>query len=450
MRRLLLAVATALLVLAHPVPAAQAQSGPACQVAAESARDALAAGAIYSQGGYLANDPINPLTGLVWPRTGPDSFDCSGLVWWAYQQAGIEVGSTTHEQRYAGDWIPCTLDDLNGAFTTCWAPGDLIFASSSTGQHVALYIGEGLFADCYNHEVDCVVHGITTDSYYQQYFWQARRPVSGCESLTVDPGSPTPLYPTTPRLLEEINGIVAPVRLVAPYECSSCGGEATNVLQPLDDDLLRRSSHWSDFGVHIDWLAVQLWNRITLPLVCWLLVALQSLLNAYSVMLNTWGEAINQIWRLLVLWFLSSRSSLEHVWLLLEELRDIAWQQQALLWQFESYMRSLLDAMQKLINLLSDLTLVYVNLAATPISALKYVVALFVGTVPGMLLVFQDPGAYEPAPLATIGGNPIFQMFTGAVDGVADTAGWWWSLFIALYYGFFLWLFIGEAKRMNG
>lgn len=156
-------------------------------------------GAIYSQGGALNDDPINPATGQPYPRTGPNSFDCSGLVWWAYQQTGMSIGTSTSSQVNDGTAISCTLADLGGGATTCWAPGDLIFLryggssagpGSGSGQHVAIYVGSGLFMDCYNHTVGCILHDVSQDSFYRHHFWQARRIVGGCEGLTTDPGTP--------------------------------------------------------------------------------------------------------------------------------------------------------------------------------------------------------------------------------------------------------------------
>jgi hypothetical protein len=149
-------------------------------------------GAIYSQGGALPNDPIDPATGRPYPRTGPNSFDCSGLVWWAYAQAGIAIGATTTAQLNDGVTLPCTLDDLRGANTRCWTLGDLIFLKYDGGQHVAIYVGAGLFMDCFNLTTGCILHDVSTNSFYRSYFYQARRIVSGCEGLTIDPGVPVP------------------------------------------------------------------------------------------------------------------------------------------------------------------------------------------------------------------------------------------------------------------
>lgn len=193
-------VAAAFTLIASPTPTPTEDiltSGAAC---ARAVRYALSKqGALYSQGGALAADPIDPATGRPYPRTGPNSFDCSGLVYAAYRSAGVTLGTTTYTQVFNGWSIPCTLANLRGSGTTCWAPGDLIFLryggsasgpGSGAGQHVAIYVGNGLFMDCYNHRTGCILHDVTRDSFYQRYFWQARRVVSGCEGMTLDPGQP--------------------------------------------------------------------------------------------------------------------------------------------------------------------------------------------------------------------------------------------------------------------
>ncbi|WP_328390693.1 C40 family peptidase [Nocardia sp. NBC_00416] len=64
--------------------------------------------------------------------TGPNTFDCSGLVKWAYQQAGVDVPRTSWSQLSAGTPVP--LDQLR--------VGDVL--SYSGGGHSALYAGDGL------------------------------------------------------------------------------------------------------------------------------------------------------------------------------------------------------------------------------------------------------------------------------------------------------------------
>ncbi|MFE1834872.1 C40 family peptidase [Streptomyces sviceus] len=68
----------------------------------------------------------------VWGATGPDAFDCSGLVQAAYRSAGISLPRTTYAQIDAGRRV--SRSEL--------LPGDLVFFYSGI-SHVGLYIGNG-------------------------------------------------------------------------------------------------------------------------------------------------------------------------------------------------------------------------------------------------------------------------------------------------------------------
>ncbi|MFJ3333734.1 NlpC/P60 family protein [Streptomyces sp. NPDC086766] len=69
----------------------------------------------------------------VWGATGPDAFDCSGLVQAAYRSAGISLPRTTYAQIGAGRRVS----------RSALLPGDLVFFYSGI-SHVGLYIGDGL------------------------------------------------------------------------------------------------------------------------------------------------------------------------------------------------------------------------------------------------------------------------------------------------------------------
>jgi cell wall-associated NlpC family hydrolase len=69
----------------------------------------------------------------VYGATGPDSFDCSGLMQWAYAQAGIAIGRTTYDQINAGTPV-ASVADLK--------VGDLIFFNDDS--HVGMYAGGGM------------------------------------------------------------------------------------------------------------------------------------------------------------------------------------------------------------------------------------------------------------------------------------------------------------------
>jgi peptidoglycan DL-endopeptidase CwlO len=70
----------------------------------------------------------------VWGATGPDQFDCSGLVQWSYAQAGIRLDRTTYQQ--INDGIPVPRWQVR--------PGDLVFPHAG---HVQLAIGNNLVVE---------------------------------------------------------------------------------------------------------------------------------------------------------------------------------------------------------------------------------------------------------------------------------------------------------------
>ena len=70
----------------------------------------------------------------VWGATGPDQFDCSGLVQWSYAQAGLHLDRTTYQQ--INDGMPVPRSRVR--------PGDLVFPHAG---HVQLAIGNNLVVE---------------------------------------------------------------------------------------------------------------------------------------------------------------------------------------------------------------------------------------------------------------------------------------------------------------
>jgi len=81
----------------------------------------------------------------LWGGTGPDAFDCSGLVMMAYRAAGIDIPRTSQAQWAWGPRIsPSQVQ-----------PGDLVFFVGADGTqtapgHVGLVIGGGLMVEAYS------------------------------------------------------------------------------------------------------------------------------------------------------------------------------------------------------------------------------------------------------------------------------------------------------------
>ena len=71
----------------------------------------------------------------VWGASGPSAYDCSGLMIYAYDKAGIDLPRSARAQYGVGSPV------AKGA----WQPGDLLFFgdSASSIHHVAMYVGGG-------------------------------------------------------------------------------------------------------------------------------------------------------------------------------------------------------------------------------------------------------------------------------------------------------------------
>jgi peptidoglycan DL-endopeptidase CwlO len=68
-----------------------------------------------------------------WGGAAPGGFDCSGLVMWAFQQAGIALPHSSQALAHGGQ--PVSLSELQ--------PGDVL-TFYSDASHAGLYIGDGL------------------------------------------------------------------------------------------------------------------------------------------------------------------------------------------------------------------------------------------------------------------------------------------------------------------
>ncbi|MEU3980316.1 NlpC/P60 family protein [Streptomyces sp. NPDC026672] len=90
-----------------------------------AAPDSRAAAAVAYAHGKLGSP-------YVWGATGPNAFDCSGLVQAAYRSAGVSLPRTTYAQINAGRRV--SRSELR--------PGDLVFFYSGI-SHVGIYVGHG-------------------------------------------------------------------------------------------------------------------------------------------------------------------------------------------------------------------------------------------------------------------------------------------------------------------
>ena len=69
----------------------------------------------------------------AWGAAGPSAFDCSGLVMWAFQHAGISLPHSSQAMANGGQ--PVDLSNLQ--------PGDVV-TFYSDASHVGMYVGDGM------------------------------------------------------------------------------------------------------------------------------------------------------------------------------------------------------------------------------------------------------------------------------------------------------------------
>ncbi len=112
-------------------------SAPSCLTGTSQVPNARVAAAIAYAEAQLGKP-------YLWGGTGPDAFDCSGLVMEAYLAAGIAVPRTSQQQWLWGPRVSPGQAE----------PGDLVFFAGSDGTvtapgHVGLVIGGGKMLEAY-------------------------------------------------------------------------------------------------------------------------------------------------------------------------------------------------------------------------------------------------------------------------------------------------------------
>ncbi|WP_024445432.1 peptidoglycan hydrolase RipC [Mycolicibacterium iranicum] len=99
---------------------------------------AIPPGDVAPPGSPAANTVIQAALSRIgspysWGGSGPSAFDCSGLVMWSFQQAGISLPHSSQALARGGQ--PVSMDQMQ--------PGDLV-TYYSDASHVGIYIGDGM------------------------------------------------------------------------------------------------------------------------------------------------------------------------------------------------------------------------------------------------------------------------------------------------------------------
>lgn len=426
----------------EPAPAADPPATAPCYVAAIAA--AGRAGFVYSQGGHHPADPVDG-SGYPAPRNGPNSFDCSGLVWWAYATAGVSIGQTTYDQVNNGTAIDCNLSHLNGSSTTCWAPGDLIFLRTGSGQHVAIYIGSGLFMDCYNHSVGCIAHEVQADTAYTSGFWHARRITSGCEGMAINPGVPIST-PSSPLVIDQIPDLLPYVTWHLP-RCGTLNGDCatTEIVLPRTPP---PETSWYDFGSVIRWLAWSLEDTI-IDLLCWLLSIFQRLVDIFAAAVNMFIYAINAIWRLFVLGWYTMTTWALMLWAWLDLLQSSLGTLDYGLAVLVAWLLAATVVIAQIAALVWAAVSVLLSIAGQILGLIGWIGGLALGLISSIFLALQATTA--PAQLAPNPTTPVYPLLRGALEAIRDNSATGWLIWLGIamaYVAFVTWLsrFLSASK----
>jgi cell wall-associated NlpC family hydrolase len=86
--------------------------------------------------------------------TGPNSWDCSGLVQAAFKQVNIDLPRVSQDQSVAGTQV--SLDNLQ--------PGDILYwGGAGSAYHVGVYVGDGMFVGAQNSSTGVVMKPLSYD-----------------------------------------------------------------------------------------------------------------------------------------------------------------------------------------------------------------------------------------------------------------------------------------------
>ncbi len=96
----------------------------------------------------------------------PKGFDCSGLVYYSYSRAGIQVPRNSEGQRKAARLVP----------SNHLRKGDLLFfdQDGKRSSHVAIYVGDGNFVHAPSSGKRVRIDRLR-DDYWKKHFVDARR-----------------------------------------------------------------------------------------------------------------------------------------------------------------------------------------------------------------------------------------------------------------------------------
>lgn len=251
-----------------------------------------------------------------------------------------------------------------------------------------------------------------------------------------------PPIPQPPPTLawDAIPDIIGGVSIAVP-QCPS----ALNPTAPPDPD-------WWNVGSVLAWLGGWI-GAYTQLAICWVLYALQHLINALAWLIHTVIGGINDMWRTLVYFWLQMRTwLLGAVWWFVEIVRSW-WMTVALVWW--PAIDWLIDAAQQglaqLMDLLRSIADLVVSISQIIVGALGWVAGL---VTPALLVLFAALG-WVPGDVGTPPQLDVSERYycaaRGALAGAVESpyTSWMYWLAVAMSYAtFVVWVarFLSSAR----
>lgn len=147
-----------------PDPRVRVASGPSREGTETPRPPGVPDGDLGAQAAGLARDQLGKQ--YQWGASGPDKFDCSGLVMYVYSELGVPLPRVSREQASAGVHI----DRPN------LQPGDLVFfkLNGSRIDHVGIYVGRNDFVHAPRRYMP-VRKDSLNNAYWRKRYMGARR-----------------------------------------------------------------------------------------------------------------------------------------------------------------------------------------------------------------------------------------------------------------------------------
>lgn len=212
------------------------------------------------------------------------------------------------------------------------------------------------------------------------------------------------------------------VALNSPWACGECTGHQQAALLALPEPQT----------INLEWLGAQLWNRVSRPILCWLLAMFQVGLNVYAYALNAlWLPALNTFFRLIysgMQWFIAAY---QHGYFLAEDLRYQLW---SINLQLERQALATVAGATATGAELDSMLSAWLAVFSGALAPWTYFVGMYVQTANQITDVLVHVGDHRPDPLVAIEHFWLFAALKGVLRGFYESQlGWWLTAQIGLF-----------------